>query len=283
MQTKCHLSVLIHKQAEKYGNRRALIYRDFGGTKWKSASWRDFSRKVRHVSNAMLNIGIQVQENVGVFSQNCVEYLFTDFGAFGIRAVTVPFYATSSEQQIQYMICDAQIRVLFVGEQEQYDKARRVFAHCHTLERIIVFDRRVEINPADKSTIYFDDFLTLGSNSPRQSEVEKLYGEANDDDLCNILYTSGTTGESKGVMLTYGQYHAAMEANGKIIPVRESDRVMDFLPMTHIFERAWLILSMEMGAEIVVNTNPKEIQQAMRETRTAPRLPSKSCCARPGP
>ena len=267
MQTKCHLSVLIHKQAEKYGNRRALIYRDFGGTKWKSASWRDFSRKVRHVSNAMLNIGIQVQENVGVFSQNCVEYLFTDFGAFGIRAVTVPFYATSSEQQIQYMICDAQIRVLFVGEQEQYDKARRVFAHCHTLEKIIVFDRRVEINPADKSTIYFDDFLTLGSNSPRQSEVEKLYGEANDDDLCNILYTSGTTGESKGVMLTYGQYHAAMEANGKIIPVRESDRVMDFLPMTHIFERAWLILSMEMGAEIVVNTNPKEIQQAMRETR----------------
>ena len=267
MQTKCHLSVLIHKQAEKYGNRRALIYRDFGGTKWKSVSWRDFSRKVRHVSNAMLNIGIQVQENVGVFSQNCVEYLFTDFGAFGIRAVTVPFYATSSEQQIQYMICDAQIRVLFVGEQEQYDKARRVFAHCHTLERIIVFDRRVEINPADKSTIYFDDFLTLGSNSPRQSEVEKLYGEANDDDLCNILYTSGTTGESKGVMLTYGQYHAAMEANGKIIPVRESDRVMDFLPMTHIFERAWLILSMEMGAEIVVNTNPKEIQQAMRETR----------------
>ena len=267
MQTKCHLSVLIHKQAEKYGNRRALIYRDFGGDKWKSATWRDFSRKVRHVSNAMLNIGIQVQENVGVFSQNCVEYLFTDFGAFGIRAVTVPFYATSSEQQIQYMICDAQIRVLFVGEQEQYDKARRVFAHCHTLERIIVFDRRVEINPADKSTIYFDDFLTLGSNSPRQSEVEKLYGEANDDDLCNILYTSGTTGESKGVMLTYGQYHAAMEANGKIIPVRESDRVMDFLPMTHIFERAWLILSMEMGAEIVVNTNPKEIQQAMRETR----------------
>ena len=267
MQTKCHLSVLIHKQAEKYGNRRALIYRDFGGTKWKSASCRDFSRKVRHVSNAMLNIGIQVQENVGVFSQNCVEYLFTDFGAFGIRAVTVPFYATSSEQQIQYMICDAQIRVLFVGEQEQYDKARRVFAHCHTLERIIVFDRRVEINPADKSTIYFDDFLTLGSNSPRQSEVKKLYGEANDDDLCNILYTSGTTGESKGVMLTYGQYHAAMEANGKIIPVRESDRVMDFLPMTHIFERAWLILSMEMGAEIVVNTNPKEIQQAMRETR----------------
>lgn len=267
MQTRCHLSVLIHKQAEKYGNRRALIFRKFGATKWESASWRDFARKVRHVSNAMLNIGVKVQENVGVFSQNCVEYLFTDFGAFGIRAVTVPFYATSSEQQIQYMIDDAQIHVLFVGEQEQYDKARRVFAHCRSLECIIIYDRRVEINPADKSSIYFDDFLTLGENSPRQSEVEKLYDEANDDDLCNILYTSGTTGDSKGVMLTYGQYRAALEANDKAIPVGETDRVMDFLPMTHIFERGWLFLSISEGAEIVVNTNPKDIQQAMRETR----------------
>ena len=266
MQTRCHLSVLIHRQAEKYGKRRALIYRDFGGAQWKSASWQDFSRKVRHVSNAMLNIGVGVQENVGVFSQNCVEYLYTDFGAFGIRAVTVPFYATSSEQQIQYMIDDAQIRVLFVGEQEQYDKARRVSSHCHTLERVIIYDRRVEIAPADNSSIYFDEFLTLGENSPRQSEVEKLYAEASDDDLCNILYTSGTTGDSKGVMLTYGQYRAALEANDKVVPVGEADRVMDFLPMTHIFERGWLFLSISEGAEIVVNTYPKEIQQAMRET-----------------
>ena len=267
MQTRCHLSVLIHEQAKKYDKRRALTYRDFGGTKWKSATWRDFSRKVRHVSNAMLNIGVKVQENVGVFSQNCAEYLYTDFGAFGIRAVTVPFYATSSEQQIQYMIDDAQIRVLFVGEQEQYDKARRVFAHCHTLERIIIYDRRVKTNQADKSSIFFDEFMTLGENSPRQSEVEKLYGEANDDDLCNILYTSGTTGESKGVMLTYGQYRAALDVNGRIIPVGEGDRVMDFLPMTHIFERAWLFLSISTGAELIINSNPKEIQQAMRETR----------------
>ena len=266
MQTKCHLSVLVHEQAKKYDKRRALIYRDFGGTEWKSATWRDFSRKVRHVSNSLLNIGVKVQENVGVFSQNAVEYLYTDFGAFGIRAVTVPLYATSSEQQIQYIIDDAQIRVLFVGEQEQYDKAQRIFSHCHTLERIIIYDRRVRKAPADNGSIYFDEFMKLGENSPRQSEVEKLYGEASDDDLCNILYTSGTTGESKGVMLTYGQYRAALEANDKVVPVRECDRVINFLPITHIFERGWLFLSISEGAEIVINTNPKEIQQSMRET-----------------
>lgn len=266
MQTKCHLSVLIHEQAKKYDKRRALIYRDFGDRKWKSVTWRDFSRKVRHVSNALLNIGVKVQENIGVFSQNAIQYLYTDFGAFGVRAVTVPFYATSSEQQIQYMIDDAQIRVLFVGEQDQYDKAQRVFSHCHSLERIIIYDNRVKINQTDKSSMYFDTFLTLGENSPRQSEVEKLYGEANDDDLCNILYTSGTTGNSKGVMLTYGQYHAALEANDKIVPVRENDRIMNFLPITHIFERGWLFLCLSEGAEVVINSDPKEIQQSMRET-----------------
>lgn len=267
MQTRCHLSVLIHEQAKKYGNKRVLIYRDFGGKKWKSVSWKEFSCKVRHVSNALLNIGVKVQENIGVFSQNSIQYIYTDFGAFGIRAVSVPFYATSSEQQIQYMIDDAQVRVLFVGEQEQYDKAFKVFSHCPSLERVIVYDRNVVINPNDKNSIYFDDFMTLGANSPRQSEVEKLYAEANEDDLCNILYTSGTTGDSKGVMLTYGQFHAALKANDEVIPVTEKDRVMSFLPITHIFERGWMFLCLSEGAEIVVNTNPKEILQSMRETR----------------
>lgn len=266
MQTRCHLSVLIHEQAKKYGDKRVLIYKDFGGAEWKSVTWREFSDKVRAVSNALLNIGVKVQENIGVFSQNALQYLYTDFGAFGIRAVGVPFYATSSEQQIQYMICDAQVRFLFVGEQEQYDKAHRVSSHCPTLERIIIFDNRVKIEPNDTHSIYFDEFLKLGTNNPRQPEVEKLYKEANDDDLCNILYTSGTTGDSKGVMLTYGQFSAALEANDEVVPLTDKDRVMNFLPITHIFERGWFFLCLSEGAEIIINTNPKEIQQSMRET-----------------
>ena len=266
MQTKCHFSVLIHEQAAKYGSKPALTYREFGSLKWKSLTWNYFSHRVKQVSNALLNIGVGVQENIGIFSQNCVHYLFTDFGAFGIRAVTVPFYATSSEQQIQFMISDAQIRILFVGEQEQYDKAKRIFSMCPTLERIIVFDSSVRISEFDTNAIYFDDFLKLGEGFPRQAEVEKLYAEANEEDICNILYTSGTTGDSKGVILTYSQYHAAMEANDKCVPVGENDRVMNFLPYTHIFERGWAILCLSEGALLIVNTYPKEIQQSLRET-----------------
>lgn len=265
MQVRSHMSVLVHDLAKKYGEREALIYQDFGGKEWKSLSWNKFSATVKQVSNALLNIGVKEQENIGIFSQNSIQYLFCDFGAWGVRAVTIPFYATSSEQQIQFMINDAKVRFLFVGEQEQYDRARRVVSLCPTLERIIVYDAMVHISEHDTNAIYFDDFLKLGDKLPRQTEVEQRQREANNDDIANILYTSGTTGDSKGVILTHGQFHAAMIANDECVDVNEHDRVMNFLPYTHIFERGWAILCLSEGATLIVNTHPQEVQQSMRE------------------
>ncbi len=266
MQTNSHLSVLVHDQAKKYADREALIYKDFGGETWKTYSWNEFSYKVKQVSNALLNFGVKPQENLGIFSQNCVQYLFSDFGAWGIRAVTIPFYATSSEQQIQFMINDAKVRYLFVGEQEQYDKAHRVLSLCPTLERIIIFDKNVKMDGQDHNALYFDDFLKLGENLPRQTEVEQLYKEANMDDLANILYTSGTTGDSKGVMLSHLQYTSALEANDRAVRVTENDRIMNFLPYAHIFEKGWTLLCLSEGATLIVNTDPREVQKSMRET-----------------
>ena len=266
MQTKCHLSMLVHEQAKKYGQAPALTFKNFGSEQWKTVSWNQFSTRVKQVSNALLNLGVKPQENIAIFSQNSIHYLYTDFGAYGVRAVTIPFYATSSEQQVQYVVNDAKIRFLFVGEQEQYDKAHRVFPLCESLERIIVFDKSVRISTHDPNALYFDDFLALGENLPRQSEVEKRWAEANEDDLCNILYTSGTTGESKGVMLSYAQYHAALKANDECVPVGEKDRVINFLPFTHILERAWSYLALSEGAQLIINTYPKDIQESMRAT-----------------
>lgn len=266
MQINSHMSVLIHDLAKHYGNREMLIYQDFGGVEWNSLSFNQVSQMVKQVSNALLNLGVKVQENIGIFSQNSVQYLVSDFGAWGIRAVTIPFYATSSEQQIQFMINDAKIRYLFVGEQDQYDRARRVVSLCPTLERIIIYDPLVRISTHDPNAIYFSDFLKLGENLPRQTEVEALQREASFDEVANILYTSGTTGDSKGVILLHSQFHAAFVANGKCVPVTDKDRVMNFLPYTHIFERGWSIFAMTKGATIIINTHPQAVQQSMRDT-----------------
>ena len=266
MKMNCHLSVLVHEQAKQYGDREEVIYKDFGGSEWKSVTWNQLSATVRQVSNALLNLGVKVQENIGIFSNNCLQYLYCDFGAWGVRAVTIPFYATSSEQQIQFMVNDAQVRFLFVGEQDQYDKAHRIFALCPSLERIIIFDKTVRISSHDPNALYFEDFLKLGEGLPRQSEVESLLKQASLDDLANILYTSGTTGDSKGVMLSHGQYYAALEANQKAVPITENDRVLNFLPFAHIFEKGWALLGMSVGARMIVNTYPQDVQQSMRET-----------------
>ena len=265
MQINSHLSVLIHDLAKKYGDKTALTFKKFGSDKWQSVSWNQFSLRVKQVSNALLNIGAKPYDKIAVFSQNCVHYLYTDFGAYGVKLCSIPFYATSSEQQIQYMINDGQVRFLFVGEQDQYDKAHRVFALCPSLERIIIFDSSVRISTHDPAALYFKDFIKLGENLPRQTEVETLYKSASMDDLANILYTSGTTGDSKGVMLTYGQYNAALIANDEVVPISEKDRVINFLPFTHIFERGWAYLSLSEGAQLFINTYPHEIQESMRQ------------------
>ncbi len=266
MKMNCHLSVLVHEQSFFYVDREELIYKDFGGSEWKTLSWNQLSDTVKLVSNALLNLGVKVQENIGIFSNNSAQYIFCDFGAWGIRAVTIPFYATSSEQQIQFMVNDAQVRFLFVGEQSQYDKAHRISALCPSLERIIIFDKTVRISSHDPNALYFDDFLKLGEGLPRQSEVEALQKQATPEDLANILYTSGTTGDSKGVMLSHEQYIAALAANQKDVNIGENDRVLNFLPFAHIFEKGWTLRGMSVGARMIVNTYPQEVQQSMRET-----------------
>lgn len=263
-----YLSLLIQRQAQKYGERVALKYRDYATSTWIPVSWNQFSEKVSKVSRALVALGVQAQENIGVFSQNKPECLYTDFGAFGVRAVTVPLYATSSEAQVHYILQDAAIRFLFVGEQYQYDVASRVQNLCHTLKRIIVFDSSVKLAPGDTNSLYYEDFLALGDNMELQQQVDKLTAESSPQDLANILYTSGTTGESKGVMLHHSCYEAAFKAHhGRLTTLGEQDVVMNFLPFTHIFERAWSYYCLDRGCVLCINLRPQDIQKTIKEVR----------------
>ena len=167
-----HLSHLIQSQAEKYKDKVALTYRDYEQNAWLPITWRKFAAYVNAVSHSLLELGVAVQEKIGVFSQNKPESLYVDFGAYGIRAVTIPFYATSSGAQVTYMVNDAEIRYVFVGEQEQYDTAFRVISLCPTLERIVIFEKKVQKNPNDHLSIYFDEFLRLGKECKYKNELK---------------------------------------------------------------------------------------------------------------
>ncbi|MDL2244311.1 long-chain fatty acid--CoA ligase [Parabacteroides sp. OttesenSCG-928-J18] len=261
-----HYAELVHRQAEKYGNRTILKYRDDASKKWLKISWLELSDRIMQAAKAMAAFGIEEHHTLGIYSQNMPQYICTDFAAYANRAVSVPMYATSSPAQVEYIINDASIHTLFVGEQLQYNNAYIVQKESETLKRIIVFDPEVILNPEDTSSMYFDDFLKLGDNALAESTVKVRIQEASSDDLATIIYTSGTTGESKGVMLHHSNFLEAMRIHDIRLPfVSDKDTSMCFLPLTHIFEKAWTYFCLHRGSTVAINRDPKMIQQTLVE------------------
>lgn len=263
-----HFAKLIQSQRAKYKEKSAYRYKDEETGEWISVSWTKFNELVAKVAHTLAKCGLRIQENVAVFSQNKPEYLITEFGLFQNRAVTVPMYATSSVSQIEYIINDASIRFLFVGEQYQYDTAWKAASLCPTLEQIIIFDPKVVKNPLDKSSLYFNEFLQGAINPEIVTLVSERIESAKNDELAALLYTSGTTGEPKGVMLTHSNFQVALSIHPDRLPdMSDQDVSLNFLPMTHVFEKTWCFFCLFMGTEIVINKDPREIQQVIKEIR----------------
>lgn len=267
MKTYYHFSELIQRQAEKYGNRTALKYRDDAAGRWTKISWNEFSELVTLTAEALADSGIAVQENIGVYSQNMPQCLYTYFGAYANRVVDVPMYATSSPSQIAYIVEDAQIHTLFVGEQLQYNNAFIVQKQKpNILKKLVIFDPSVRKNPEDKTSVYFDDFIRLGNNAHAESLVKIRTSGALPEDIATIIYTSGTTGNPKGVVLTHANYLEAMRTHDLRIPqVTDRDSSMCFLPLTHIFERGWTCVCLMKGVLVAINRDPKQIQKTLPE------------------
>ncbi|MDR3268001.1 MAG: long-chain fatty acid--CoA ligase [Tannerella sp.] len=262
-----HLAELICRQAEKYDSRTAIRHRNESTGKWQHISWKDFARHVRLVSQAMIASGVNTQENIGICSQNMPQCFYTDFGAYGIRAVSVPMYATSSPAQMEFIVRDAEIRLLFVGEQTQYDHAFRVQQSTgDILKQLIVFDPAVTLHPEDRTSVYFEQFLLLGASPAFETEAKTRQSQAMPGDTATIVYTSGTAGKSKGVVLTHANFLEVLRIHDLRLPaVNDRDVSMCFLPLTHIFEKAWSSYCFHKGVQVAINQDPKQIQQVLPE------------------
>lgn len=262
-----HFSKLVAEKARKQANRVALYYRDYSVAKWVEITWRELHEKVERVARALVALGVKEEDRVAICSQNMPQALMVDFANYANRAISVPMYATASAQQIEYIINDAEIEVLCVGEQVQYDNALEVIKNNKFLKHIVVFDPSVDLK-GETRAIYFEDFMRLGDDKSLQKTVEKRTKAATENNLAIIMYTSGTTGESKGVMLPHSCLLEAMRIHDmRLVKLRRSDTSMAFLPLTHIFERAWTYFCLWQEVKVYLNSRPADIQKTLKEVR----------------
>ena len=260
-----HYSQIFKKQVEKYGNRIAMRYKDNGS--WKETSWKLFGKQVDAISKALMQLDVKEQDRVGIFSQNRPEWTIVDFAVIGIRAVPVPIYPTSTTRQAEYIINDARIRILFVDGQAQYEKALSLLNTNPFLEKIIVFNGDLPI-VGDDGVCYFADLLKTGHALNLDAEVAARLDRAEKEDLLTLVYTSGTTGEPKGVMLTHANIlFQAAQHDQRLLNPNDSDISLCFLPLSHVFERIWTYYVFSKGMTNVYLDDPSKIIEFIPEVK----------------
>ncbi len=229
---------------------KRVAFREWSAAHQRQLTWQEIGQKTKSISLALLELGVNVQENVAIFADNGMNWSLTDLAILQLRAVTVPLYSTSSVTQATYILNDANIRILFVGDQVQYDIAKSLFEFCPKLTDIIVFNEDIDISDCPKA--YPLSALIAKSSTLFLAELKQRIAQHQLSDLFTLIYTSGTTGEPKGVMLDYANMAAQLYLHDKRLTLTESDISLCFLPLSHVFERAWSFYVMHIGAQNVI-------------------------------
>lgn len=260
------LTDLIVKQALRYGDRPVFAYKTSLDGEWIDCSWNSFSHQVDTIACALEILGLEEKDAIAVFSSNRPEILVTDFAAYANRVVPVSIYATSTRSQVEYIIKDASARMLFVGDRKQYEIARSIDVPGL---QIITYDD-IPCDEGDTTTMSFSKLMKLGecASDDCHDAVEGRRRRATADDIATLIYTSGTTGEPKGAVLTHSCFNAAMEIHReRLTSLSDKDTSVCFLPLSHIFEKAWTYFCMYMGMKVYINFDVHDIQRTVRQVK----------------
>jgi long-chain acyl-CoA synthetase len=271
-----HIGIEIRNKVLQYQGENSIYYKDNKLNAWVGISWTDFGDKIQNLSKALLNYGIKEHQNIAIFAENMPDWIIADIAIMSIRGVTVPIYATNSQNEVEYIVNDAEINLVFVGGQAEYDKALQISKTNSNLKYIVSLCEDIKIENNENS-IHLNDFLVLKMNETIETELQKRYYECESTDLASIIYTSGTTGEPKGVMLDHTNFMQSLVAHDFELDVSEKDSSLSFLPLSHIYERSWVFFCLHRGIKVYFNQNPKLIAEVLKEVKptvmcTVPRI-----------
>ncbi len=256
------LTTLIRENSIKYGSRTAIYYQD-NDKSWLPITWTELWQSIEDTAKAMLASGVKPGDKVAIMSRNMPEWTISDYAIQLVRAVSVPLFSSTSAAQAEYMIHETECVLFLAGEQEQYDVARELILKVPSLSKIVVFDSAVQLDKSVSSE-YFSDFQATGRGGSYGSQLQVLAGEAHEQDLCTIIYTSGTSGEPKGVMLSLANFLHCLHIHDLRLNVDDTDVSLCFLPLSHIFERGWTFNVLSKGMISYYLRNPKEVVDVVR-------------------
>lgn len=259
-----HFVRQILERIEKYQDKTALKSKTKAG--WNRISWAQMGQQIEGLANNLLSRGLEIQAKVGIWSNNLPEWTIADLALQQCRAVSVPIYPSSTSSQAEYIINDASINCMFIGDKAELKVALPLLDKCESLQYLIVLTPTVKL-PDDARVIAYADMLAFSEDAPSRKELAQRIQSAKRDDLATLIYTSGTTGEPKGVMLDYDNIQSALAANSRETRLEEDDVSLAFLPLSHVFERIWTYNALVWGAENTYLKDPARIQKAMADTK----------------
>ncbi len=261
-----HFVNRIREQAKLLLNETALRYHTPSG--WENISWHQFQQDLDTFSYALLANHIGVQDKIAIFAHNMPRWTIADIGTMQVRAVVVPIYATSAAKQVEYILNNADVKILFVGDQEEYNCTLDIIDACPQIQKIVAMKDNLDLKNHPKACDW-QTFLLEGS-PVQQTALQERLEQKQLTDLFTLIYTSGTTGEPKGVMLDYANLAHQLKAHDEAfttLNVSQYDSSLSFLPLSHIFERAWVAYVLHRGAVNCYLEDTNRVREALSEIR----------------
>jgi len=257
---------LLRARCAEWAAHPALRHKQKG--LWASTTWAQYYGQVRAVGLALADLGLERGDCIAILSENRPEWLYADMGAQCMGMLSTGIYPTSSPEQVLYILNDARVRVVFVENQEQYDKVCAVRAGCPTLRRIVITHMRGLRGLDDAMATDFAGFAARGHElaQTQADRFEQAIDATRPGDIAFLVYTSGTTGAPKGAMITNRNLVFQIASAPQYLRLAPQDRALSFLPLCHIAERMGTVFNpLAMGQVVHFPENAGTVFNDVRE------------------